>query len=39
MVLDYKDLKVWQKSRTLVKDIYGISQHMPKEELYVLSST
>jgi len=35
--LDYKELKVWQKSIDLVKDIYILSKNFPKEELYSLT--
>jgi four helix bundle protein len=33
----YKELKVWQKSMELVKEIYSLVKKLPKEELYVLS--
>jgi four helix bundle protein len=32
----YRDLIVWQKSMRLVKEIYILSQHFPKNELYGL---
>jgi len=32
------DLLVWQKSMSLVTDLYGITGGFPKEELYGLSS-
>jgi len=35
-VTDYKELKVWQKSVLLVKDIYKLCKQFPKEELYSL---
>jgi len=38
MVESYKDLQVWQKSMELVKRIYRLTQHFPKEELYGLTS-
>lgn len=34
----YQDLKVWQKSRLLVKDVYLLCDNLPKEEMYGLSS-
>ena len=33
----YKELKVWQKSMELAKEIYSLVKKLPKEELYVLS--
>ena len=38
MVKSYKDLLVWQKSMTLVFEVYRIIKNLPKEELYALSS-
>jgi four helix bundle protein len=35
---NYKEMKIWQKSRTLVKAVYEISKSLPKEELYALTS-
>ena len=35
---NYKEMKIWQKSRTLVKVVYEISKSLPKEELYALTS-
>lgn len=35
---NYKELKVWQKGRTLVKDIYLASQNFPSEEKFGLRS-
>jgi four helix bundle protein len=35
---NYKELKVWQKARELVKFIYQIIKHFPKEEIYSLTS-
>ncbi|MBU0579608.1 MAG: four helix bundle protein, partial [Candidatus Margulisbacteria bacterium] len=35
---DYKDLKVWQKSFLLTKDIYKLCTNLPKEENYGLKS-
>ena len=34
----YKDLIVWQKSMELVKSIYELTAHFPKEEIYGLTS-
>lgn len=34
----FKDLKVWQKGRFLVKNIYFITKNFPDEELYGLTS-
>lgn len=33
----YKDLDVWKESRKMVKTIYSLTQHFPKEELYGLT--
>ncbi|MBU2621921.1 MAG: four helix bundle protein, partial [Proteobacteria bacterium] len=30
----YRDLQVWQKSMTLVTEIYKISKGFPKDEVY-----
>jgi four helix bundle protein len=35
---NYKELKVWQKARELVKFIYQLTQKYPKEEMYSLTS-
>jgi four helix bundle protein len=35
---NYKELKVWQKARELVKFIYGLTKKYPKEEIYALTS-
>ncbi|HVO75925.1 MAG TPA: four helix bundle protein [Ignavibacteriaceae bacterium] len=35
---NYKELKVWQKERELVKFIYELTKNFPKEELYALTS-
>ncbi len=35
---NFRELKVWQKSRLLVKEIYIISQSFPKEETFGLTS-
>jgi four helix bundle protein len=34
----FKDLKVWQKGRVLVKEIYLITNKFPKEELFGITS-
>lgn len=34
----YKDLKVWTRGIELVKEIYKITNSLPKEEVYGLSS-
>ena len=34
----YKELKVWQKARVLVKEIYKVTPKFPKEEVYGLTS-
>jgi four helix bundle protein len=35
---NYKELKVWQKARELVKYIYELTSKFPKEEIYSLTS-
>lgn len=35
---NYKEMKIWQKARTLVKAVYEITEKLPKEELYGLTS-
>lgn len=37
-IKNYKDLKVWQKSRLLVKEIYCLTKSFPKEEQFGLTS-
>lgn len=34
----FKELTAWQKSRTLVKEIYDLTKSFPKEEMYGLTS-
>lgn len=34
----YRDLKVWEKSRGYIKDVYTVSSSFPKEEVYGLTS-
>src|SRR5258708_4498013 len=36
-IRNYQDL-VWKKGRALVKQVYQLTQHFPKEELYGLTS-
>jgi four helix bundle protein len=38
MVKDYKDLQVWQKSMALALQVYELTAHFPKEEVYGLTS-
>ncbi len=35
---NFKELKIWQKSRRFVKDIYVLTRQFPKDELFVLTS-
>ncbi len=35
---NFKELKIWQKSRQLTKEIYLVTQNFPKEEKYDLVS-
>jgi len=35
---NFKELKIWQKGRTFVKDIYVLTKKFPQEELFVLTS-
>jgi four helix bundle protein len=35
---NFKELKVWQKGRKFVKNIYVLTRKFPKEELFVLTS-
>ena len=34
----FKNLKVWEKSHTLVLAIYNVTANFPKEEMYNLTS-
>lgn len=34
----FKELKIWQKSRVLVKEIYKSTKDFPKEELFGITS-
>lgn len=35
---NYKEIKIWQNARGLVNAVYRISEKLPKEELYGLTS-
>ena len=35
---NFHELKIWQKSRVLVKDIYSLTKEFPKEEIYSLTN-
>lgn len=35
---NYREIKIWQKSRSLVKDVYLLTKKFPKEEMYGLTS-
>ncbi len=35
---DFRQLKVWEKSHQLALEIYKVTKHFPKEELYGLTS-
>lgn len=37
MIKNYKDLKVWQKGRELVRAVYAITDCFPKKEQYRLT--
>lgn len=37
-VRDFKDLRIWQQGIEIVKEIYLLSRHFPKEELFGLTS-
>lgn len=37
-VKTHKDLDVWREAVSLAKDIYSLSRHLPKEELFGLTS-
>ena len=34
----YRELVVWKRSMELVREAYKLTQHLPKEEIYALSS-
>jgi len=35
---NFRELKIWQRSRELVKNTYSITRNMPPDELYSLTS-
>jgi four helix bundle protein len=35
---NYKEIKIWQRSRKLVKEVYLLTKEYPKEEMYGLTS-
>ncbi|MFD2099341.1 four helix bundle protein [Flagellimonas iocasae] len=35
---NFRELKVWQEARTLVKDVYTLTQHLPESEKFGLTS-
>ena len=37
-VTSYKDLLIWQKGIEIVKEVYVLSEKLPKEEVYGLTS-
>ncbi len=37
-IKSYRDLRVWQKGLILAKEIYILTSHFPKSEIYGLSS-
>ena len=37
-IKSFKQLKIWQKGIEIVKDIYTLTRHFPKEELYGITS-
>lgn len=37
-MVDYKNLIVWQKSRELVKEVYVVTQLLPREEIFGLTN-
>ncbi|HSW50290.1 MAG TPA: four helix bundle protein [Bryobacteraceae bacterium] len=37
MVQSYKGLKVWQAAMDLVEQVYSLTQHFPRHEVYGLS--
>lgn len=38
MIKSYEDLLVWQRTIKLSLDVYGVTKHYPKDELYGLIS-
>jgi four helix bundle protein len=37
-VKDFRNLKVWEKAHTLTLEVYKITAHFPREEMYGLTS-
>ena len=37
-VKNYQELVAWQKAMDLVEDVYKLTKHFPREELYALTS-
>ena len=37
-VRNYQELVAWQKAMDLVEDVYKLTKHFPREELYALTS-
>lgn len=37
-MLNFKDLAIWQRSHKLTLEIYRVTQHFPKEEMFGLTS-
>ena len=35
---NFRDLKVWQKARLIVKDVYFLTKNFPNDEKYALTS-
>lgn len=35
---NYREIKIWQKSRILVKEVYQLTSNFPKEEVYGITS-
>jgi four helix bundle protein len=38
IITNHKDLEVWKKSISFIKDIYGYTKNFPKEEMFSLTS-
>lgn len=38
MIDSYRDLIVWQKAMDFADEVYSLSKHFPKEEMYALTS-
>ncbi len=37
-IKSFKELRIWQKGIDLVKDVYAITEHFPRHELFGLTS-